>query len=65
MYPGCPGCEAVNRGATAVNHSEACRKRMEEDMHQREDPRYERAMERMAEGVEGEKRKQSKLNPKF
>ncbi len=27
---GCPGCRAANRGATAVGHTEACRKRIVE-----------------------------------
>ncbi len=29
---GCPGCRAVNRGTSAMNHSEECRKRIAEEL---------------------------------
>ena len=29
MTPGCPGCEALSRGASARGHSETCRQRVE------------------------------------
>ncbi len=29
---GCPGCRAVNRGRTATNHSEVCRKRFADEL---------------------------------
>ncbi len=29
---GCPGCREVNRGTTATNHSEECRKRLAEEL---------------------------------
>ena len=31
---GCPGCRAINRGQPAVNHTEQCRKRFEDNMRE-------------------------------
>ena len=47
MTPGCAGCEALSRGATARGHNEECRRRVESDMKVRKHPAHERAEERM------------------
>ena len=51
MTQGCPGCVAANRNAAAVNHSDACRIRIEKLMAEDRHPRYMRAMERLAEAA--------------
>ena len=39
---GCPGCRAVSRGTTAMNHTEECRKRIAEELGKNGDERLER-----------------------
>ena len=51
MTQGCPGCVAANRNSPAVNHSDACRIRIERLMAEDRHPRYIRAMERLAEAA--------------
>ena len=51
MTQGRPGCTAANRNAAAVNHSDACRIRIEKRMVEDRHPRYMRAMERLAEAA--------------
>ena len=51
MAQGRPGCTAANRNAAAVNHSDACRIRIEQLMAEDRRPRYMRAMERLAEAA--------------
>ena len=43
----CPGCEAAMRGSTAQNHTEQCRKRLEECIEKNEKDRYDKEMERL------------------
>ena len=47
---GCPGCRAVNRGLPAVNHSEACRNRIEQHMRDNADPQFLAAENRLGRG---------------
>ena len=46
---GCPGCRAVNRGQSAVNHSEECRKRIEDKFREEGNATILRADERIRE----------------
>ena len=46
---GCQGCIAANRNAPAVNHSDACRVRIERLMGEDRHPRYLRAMDGLAD----------------
>ena len=48
---GCPGCRAKNRGDIAVNHSEECRRRIEEKIREADPERYMRTLGRLAEGT--------------
>ena len=48
---GCPGCKATNRGEFSVNHSEECRRRVEEKMRADVPERYSRTLVRLAEGT--------------
>jgi len=49
---GCPGCVAAGRGAPSRHHTEACRKRMEEEMTKGNDERIARYNQRMVEASE-------------
>jgi hypothetical protein len=51
LTPGCKGCEAANRGSTGI-HSEACRKRVEGEILQKEPERYHRVIEKIGSMVE-------------
>ena len=51
---GCPGCRASNRGTTAANHSEECRKRLAQDLEKVGDERLVRETERLFEHLEEE-----------
>ena len=44
---GCKGCKNMIEGKAAANHSEECRKRIENELTKDEDPRIERMNERM------------------
>ena len=57
---GCPGCRAVNRGATAANHSEECRSRVAEELEKVGDERLARETERLFEYLEGDENKKGK-----
>ena len=57
---GCPGCRAANRGTTAVNHSEECRKRLAEELEKVGDERLVRETERLFEHLEEEENKNEK-----
>ena len=52
LTPGCPGCVAASRGAPGRNHTESCRKRMEEGMTQGNDERIVRDNQRIVEASE-------------
>ena len=52
LTPGCPGCIAASRGAPGRNHTESCRKRMEEGMTQANDERINRYSQRIVEAAE-------------
>ena len=54
---GCPGCRAANRGTTAANHSEECRKRLAEELEKVGDERLVRETERLFEYLEEEENK--------
>ena len=49
---GCPGCRAVNRGTTAANHSEECRRRIAEKQEKVGDESLVRETERLFENLE-------------
>ena len=49
MTAGWRGCISANRGGTAVNHSEECRKRMEEALSKKGDKRMEKCNQRLVE----------------
>ena len=49
MTAGCKGCIAVNRGGQAVNHAEACRNRISEELVKKGDVRVMREKERWEE----------------
>ncbi len=51
---GCPGFRAVNRGTTATNHSEECRKRLGEELEKVGGERLARETERLFEHLEEE-----------
>ena len=61
---GCPGCRAANRGTTAANHSEECRKRLAEELGEIGDERLVREKERLFEHLEEEenKKKRTKMS---
>ena len=46
---GCPGCSAVNRGQSAVNHNEECRRRIEGMLREAGNETIIRADERIRE----------------
>ena len=46
---GCPGCKALLKGTARQGHSDACRRRMEKEMHG--DPRWQAAQRKMDEFV--------------
>ena len=46
---GCPGCRAANRGTTAVNHTEDCRRRIVTELEKIGDERIERERKRWHE----------------
>ena len=48
---GCPGCLAKTRGEVGVNHSEECRRRIEERMRAGDPERCTRTLGRLAEGT--------------
>ena len=41
---GCPGCLASNRGVRGVNHTEKCRKRIEEEIQKKEPERIDNSV---------------------
>ena len=57
---GCPGCRAANRGTTAANHSEECRKRLAEELEKVGDERLVREAERLFEYLEEEENKKKR-----
>ena len=56
----CPGCRAANRGTTAANHSEECRKRLSEELEKVGDERLVRETERLFEYLEEEENKKKR-----
>jgi hypothetical protein len=54
---GCPGCKAANRGTTAGNHAEECRKRLAEELEKIGDERLVRETERLFEYLEEDSKK--------
>lgn len=63
VTPNCKGCDAANRGGTTRNHTEECRKRLEERMKEDGDERTEKMNEEMAKMIEGDKER--KRNSQF
>jgi hypothetical protein len=53
MTAGCRGCISVNRGGQAVNHSEACRNGIGEELVKKGDARVMREKERWEEELTG------------
>ncbi len=53
----CAGCRAANRGATAVGHTEECRRRIIGELEKGGDERVERETERLFEYLEEEENK--------
>ena len=49
---GCQGCRAVNRGQSAVNHNEECRRRIEGMLREEGDEKALRSDERIRERSE-------------
>jgi hypothetical protein len=60
MTAGCKGCIAVNRGGQAVNHSEACRNRISEELVKKGDVRVMREKERWEEELTGALKEEEK-----
>ena len=60
--PGCPGRRAANKGTTAANHSEQCRKRVAEELDKVGDERLARETERLFEYLEEEENKKKKMS---
>ena len=63
---GCPVCRAVNRGATAANHSEECRSRIAEELEKVGDVRLDRKQDRLLEylgELEIANKNSRKINP--
>ena len=58
MTPGCKGCEAANRGITAV-HNERCRFRIEKAIEGKEPDRYARVMTRLGVESKGDEKKRA------
>ena len=53
LAPGCKGYEAANRGITGI-HSEACRKREEAEISNKDSARYKTGLEMMGSTIEGD-----------
>ena len=64
MTAGCRGGISANRGGTAVNHSEECRRRIEEALNLKGDKRVEKYNQRLVDITEEIKPEESAATEK-